>query len=33
MGEAIPGPGPCRVAENELQEEDRLGKQSFVPTS
>ena len=39
MGEAIPGPGPCRfstkrisrVAENELQEEDLLGKQSFVP--
>ena len=39
MGEAIPGPGLCsfstkrifRVAENELQEEDLLGKQSFVP--
>ena len=39
VGEAIPGPRPCRfstkrisrVAENELQEEDRLGKQSFVP--
>ena len=39
MVEAIPGPGPCsfstkrisRVAENELQEEDLLGKQSFVP--
>ena len=40
MGEAIPGPGPCSfstrsiswVAEDELQEEDRLGMQSFVPT-
>ena len=39
MGEAIPGPGPCSfstrrislVAEDELQEEDHLGKQSFVP--
>ena len=39
MGEAIPGPGPCRfstsriswVAEDELQEDDHLGKQSFVP--
>ena len=39
MGEAIPGPGPCSfstrrislVAVDELQEEDRLGKQSFVP--
>ena len=38
MGEAIPGPGPSfstrrisLVAEDELQEEDRLGKQSFVP--
>ena len=39
MGVAIPGPGPCSfstrmislVAENELQEEDHLGKQSFVP--
>ena len=39
MGEAIPGPGPCSfstrriswVAEDELQEEDCLGKQSFVP--
>ena len=41
MGEAIPGPGPCRFstkrisrfAENEFQEEDHLGKQSFVPTA
>ena len=39
MGEAIPGPGPCSfstsriswVAEDELQEEDHLGEQSFVP--
>ena len=39
MGEAIPGPGPCSiytrriswVSENELQEEDHLGKQPFVP--
>ena len=39
MGEVIPGPGPCSfstrriswVAEDELQEEDHLGKQSFVP--
>ena len=39
MGEAIPGPGPFSfstrriswVAEDELQEEDHLGKQSFVP--
>ena len=39
MGEAIPGPGPCSlstrricwVSEDELQEEDHLGKQSFVP--
>ena len=39
LGEAIPGPGPCSfstrriswVAEDELQEEDHLGKQSFVP--
>ena len=39
MVEAIPGPGHCSfstrrislVAEDELQEEDRLGKQSFVP--
>ena len=39
MGEAIPGPGPCSfstrriswVAEDELQEEDHLGKQPFVP--
>ena len=38
MGEAIPGPGPCsiytrrisRVSEDELQEEDHLGKQFFV---
>ena len=38
MGEAIPGPGPCSfstrrifwVAEDELQEEDHLGMQSFV---
>ena len=39
MGEAIPGPGTCsfsarrisRVAEDELWEENHLGKQSFVP--
>ena len=39
MEEPIPGPGPCSfstrriswVAEDELQEEDHLGKQSFVP--
>ena len=39
MGEAILGPGPCSsstrrislVAEDESQEEDHLGKQSFVP--
>ena len=39
MGEAIPGPRPCSfsirriswVTEYELQEEDHLGKQSFVP--
>ena len=39
MGEAIPGPGPCSfsprriswVSEDDLQEEDHLGKQSFVP--
>ena len=39
MGEAIPGPGPCSfstrriswVAEDELQEEDHLGKRFFVP--
>ena len=39
MGEAVPGPGPCTfstrriswVAEDELQEEDHIGKQSFVP--
>ena len=39
VGEAIPGPGPCKfstrrislVAEDELQEKDHLGKQSFVP--
>ena len=38
MGEAIPGPGPCSfstrrislVAEDELQEEDHFGMQSFV---
>ena len=38
MGEAIPGPGPYTfstrrislVAEDELQEEDHLGMQSFV---
>ena len=38
VGEAIPGPGPCSfstrriswVSEDELQEEDRLGKQSFM---
>ena len=38
MGEVIPGPGPCSfstrriswVSEDELQEEDQLGKQSFV---
>ena len=34
MEEAIPGPGPCSrrifwVAEDELQEEDYLGKQSL----
>ena len=37
MGEAIPGPGQCSfstrrifwVAEDKLQEEDHLGKQSF----
>ena len=39
MGEAIPGPGPHSfstrkiswVSEDDLQEEDHLGKQSFVP--
>ena len=39
MGEAIPGPRPCSystrriswVSEDELKEEDHLGKQSFVP--
>ena len=39
LGEAIPGPGPCSfsdrrislVSEDELYEEDHLGKQSFVP--
>ena len=39
MGEAISGPGPCSfsnrrfswVSEDELQEKDHLGKQSFVP--
>ena len=39
LREAIPGPGPCSfstrrifwVSENELQEEDHLGKQFFVP--
>ena len=39
MGEAIPGLGPCSiytgriswVSEYELQEEDHLGKQPFVP--
>ena len=39
MEEAIPGPGPCSfstrriswVAEDDLQEEDHLGKQSVVP--
>ena len=39
MGKASPGPGHCStyirriswVAEDELQEEDRLGKQPFVP--
>ena len=39
MGEAIPGPGPCSfstirtslVAEVELQEEDHVGKHSFMP--
>ena len=38
MGEAILGPGPCSfstrriswVSEDELQEEDHLGKQSFM---
>ena len=41
MGEAILGPGPCSfstrriswVVEDELQEEDHLGKQSFVPNA
>ena len=39
MGEAIPGPGPCSFstirtflfAEDELQEEDHVGKHSFMP--
>ena len=39
IGEAIPRPGPCSfstrriswVAKDELQEEDHLSKQSFVP--
>ena len=39
VGEAIPGPGPCSiytrriswVSEDELQKEDHLGKQPFVP--
>ena len=39
MGEVIAGPGPCSiynrriswVSEDELQEEDHLGKQPFVP--
>ena len=39
MEEAIPGPGHCSfstrriswVSEDELQEEDHLSKQSFVP--
>ena len=39
MGEAIPGSGPCSfstrmiswVSEDELREEDHLGKQFFVP--
>ena len=39
MGEAIPGPGPHSFStrkiswdsEDDLQEEDHLGKQSFVP--
>ena len=39
LGEAIPGPGLSSfsnrriswVSEDELQEEDHLGKQSFVP--
>ena len=39
MREAILGPGPCSiytriiswVSEDELQEEDRLGKQPFLP--
>ena len=39
IGEAIPGPRPCSfstsriswVSEDELQEEDHLGKQSFLP--
>ena len=39
MGEAIPGQGPCSfstrriswVSEDELQVEDHLGKQYFVP--
>ena len=39
IGEVIPGSGPCSfssrriswVSEDKLQEEDHLGKQSFVP--
>ena len=39
IGEAIPGPRPCSIytriiswaSEDELQEEDHLGKQPFVP--
>ena len=38
-GEVIPGPRPCStytrriswISEDELQEEDHLGKQPFVP--
>ena len=38
-GEAIPGPGPCStntrrfswVSGDEIQEEDDLGKQPFMP--
>ena len=38
MGEAIPEPGPCSICtrriswvSDELQEENHLGKHSFVP--
>ena len=41
MGEAIPGQGPCStytrriswVSEDEIQEEDHLCKQPFVPNA